>query len=135
MKLRRSCAKTVTDKVVDASAIVALLFDEPSQSAVVRRLSGAALFAPALLEFEVGSACLKKIRARPAERDALIEACSLFRRLWIALCEIDIADAIVLAERTRLSLYDACYLWLSRALRAELVTLDLQLAKAEAATR
>jgi len=36
-----------------------------------------------------------------------------------------------LAERMKLSLYDASYLWLAHALGAELVTLDDRLARAD----
>jgi predicted nucleic acid-binding protein len=39
--------------------------------------------------------------------------------------------AIALAERTKLSLHDASYLWLAHALGAELVTLDDKLARAD----
>jgi predicted nucleic acid-binding protein len=42
---------------------------------------------------------------------------------------------IVLAERTKLSLYDASYLWLARTLGAELVTLDENLLRADRALR
>jgi predicted nucleic acid-binding protein len=43
----------------DASAIVALLFNELTQKKVVARLRGASLHAPSLLEFEMANACLK----------------------------------------------------------------------------
>ena len=125
----------MTDKVVDASAVVALLFNEVTQQKVVARLRGASLHAPALLEFEVANACLKKIRASPGERELLLEAFSMLAELSIALEEINVAEAIALAERTKLSLYDASYLWLARALDAQLVTLDQKLARAEKALR
>jgi predicted nucleic acid-binding protein len=121
----------VTDKVVDASAIVALLFDELTRDEVVARLRGFSLRAPSLLGFEVASACLKKMRAAPGERDALLRAFSLFDRLSIAPEAIDLAAAIISAERTRLSIYDASYLWLADILGAELVTLDNRLARAD----
>ena len=38
---------------------------------------------------------------------------------------------MVLAEQTKLTLYDASYLWLASALDAELVTLDDKLARAD----
>jgi predicted nucleic acid-binding protein len=125
----------VTDKVVDASAVVALLFNELTQQKVVARLRGALLHAPGLLEFEVANACLKKMVASPRERQALLEAFSLLDTLSIALERINIAEAITLANRTSLSLYDASYLWLARALNAELVTLDDKLARADKALR
>jgi predicted nucleic acid-binding protein len=121
----------VTDKVVDASAVVALLFNELRREDVVPRLRGASLHAPSLLGFEVANACLKKMRAAPAEGETLLRAFSFFSELAIEPEQVELRDAIVLAERTRLSLYDASYLWLSRTLDAELVTLDDRLARAE----
>jgi predicted nucleic acid-binding protein len=121
----------VTDKVVDASAIVALLFDELTREKIASRLRDATLSAPTLIEYEVANACLKKIRAAPAERQTLLEAFSLLDSLSISLVAVDLDAAIVLAERTKLSLYDASYLWLARAFGAELVTLDDKLARAD----
>ena len=46
-------------KVVDASALAALLFDEPEAGAIADRLEDANLVAPALLGFEIASVCLK----------------------------------------------------------------------------
>jgi predicted nucleic acid-binding protein len=130
MKPRGSSAKIVTDKIADASAIVALLFNEPARDRVVARLHGSSLHAPSLIAFEVANACLKKMRALPSERAALLQAFSLFDRLSIELEPVDVAATIVLAERTKLSVHDASYLWLAHALNAELVTLDAKLARA-----
>jgi predicted nucleic acid-binding protein len=121
----------VTDKVVDASAIVALLFDELAREKIASRLRDATLSAPSLIEYEVANSCLKKIRAAPAERQMLLEAFSLLDSLSISLVTVDVNAAIILAERTKLSLYDASYLWLARAFGAELVTLDDRLARAD----
>ncbi|HEY7297781.1 MAG TPA: type II toxin-antitoxin system VapC family toxin [Xanthobacteraceae bacterium] len=125
----------MTDKVVDASAVVALLFNELTQEKIVPRLRGASLHAPDLLEYEVANACLKKIRASPGERQLLLEVFSLLNALSIALERINPAETIALAERTNLSVYDASYLWLARALDTELVTLDDKLAPADNALR
>ena len=121
----------MADKVVDASAVVALLFNELTRDEIVPRLREATLHAPTLIGYEVANACLKKIRAAPAERQALLEAFSLLDALPISLVTVDLDAAIVLAKRTKLSLYDASYLWLARALDAELVTLDGRLARAD----
>ena len=121
----------MTDRVVDASAIVALLFNGLTREAVVERLRGATLHAPFLPGFEVANACLKKMRAAPVERQALIEAFSLFGELPIAPKAVDLGEAINLAERAKLTVYDASYLWLAHALGAELVTLDEKLSRAD----
>jgi predicted nucleic acid-binding protein len=91
------------------------------------------ILAPTLLRYEMGSVCLKKIRRHPEERANLLEALALLPRLDIQEVEIPIVEVIELAEREGLTAYDAAYLWLSRALGVELVTLDTGLD--EAATR
>jgi uncharacterized protein with PIN domain len=44
-------------KVVDASALAALLFGEPEGEAVAAQLDGARLVAPCLLGFELANVC------------------------------------------------------------------------------
>jgi predicted nucleic acid-binding protein len=117
----------VTTKVVDASALGALLFGEPDASLVVERLDNADLAAPWLLPFELANICLKKMRRHPPLRDQLAAAFAMLANVEIAMVEIDHGEVVDLAERTGLTAYDASYLWLARKLGAELVTLDHQL--------
>jgi predicted nucleic acid-binding protein len=50
-------------------------------------------------------------------------------RMNLARHDVELAETVGLARQNGLSVYDASYLWLSRHLRAELVTLDAKLAK------
>jgi predicted nucleic acid-binding protein len=117
-------------KVVDASALGALIFDEPDAARMAEELSGARLIAPALINFELASICLKKIRNHPSKTSQLMEAFKLAERLSIETVAVDHVEVIELAERTRLTTYDATYLWLAQKAGANLVTLDKRLAKA-----
>lgn len=117
-------------KVVDASALAALLFGEPEGPAVATRLENGELIAPALLGFEVANICLKKMSRHPNHRDALLEAFAIFRRMAIEMVEVDHDDIVRLAEDAGLTAYDASYLWLARQHRGELVTLDKRLNRA-----
>lgn len=119
--------------VVDASALGALLFGEPDGAVVAERLRGGRLIAPALLPFEVANVCLKKMRRDPDQRDALMAAFAMLDRMEVGLVEVDHGEALILAERSGLTAYDASYLWLARRMSIELVTLDRQL-KAALAT-
>ena len=119
-------------KVVDASALAALVFGEPEAEAVAARLEGGRLTAPALLDFELANVCLIKMRRQPGAREALRAAYGLARRLNIETVAVDHAATLDLAETAGLTAYDASYLWLSRELGAELVTLDRALAAASA---
>jgi predicted nucleic acid-binding protein len=120
-------------RVVDASALGALLFGEPDGALVAGRLRGADLIAPALLPFEVANICLKKIRRHPDQRDTLMAAFGMLDRMEIRLVEIDHGGALVLAEGSGLTAYDAGYLWLARRTSSELITLDRRLAAAATA--
>lgn len=121
-------------KVVDASALAALLFGEPEAEAVAGKLGDARLVAPALLGFELANVCLIKACRRPEQRSALTAAFQLRDRLAVKEIAVDHDGTLELAATTGLTAYDASYLWLARQLGAELVTLDKQLAKAEAAS-
>lgn len=120
-------------KVVDASALGALLFGEPDGPAVAGRLRESRLIAPALLPFEVANTCIKKMRRHSDQRDALIAGFRMLHGMEIGIVEIDHSEAVILGERLGLTAYDASYLWLAMETRSELVTLDRRLEAASAA--
>jgi predicted nucleic acid-binding protein len=72
----------------------------------------------------------KKARRQPADAAAILMALerALDDRSGLAWRDVDHADAVLVAEATGLSTYDASYLWLAGALGADLVTLDRRLA-------
>lgn len=119
-------------KVVDASALVALLLQEPEAKAVAERLNDSTLIAPSLLGFEVANACLSKYRRHPGLGDFIWTAFRRRERLQIESAEVDHVEVLALAVRSGLTAYDASYLWLARTLGAELVTLDRKLAQSAA---
>lgn len=120
-------------KVVDASAVAALLFGELEGEAVAAGLQGFQLVAPALFPFEIANVYLTKARRERSQRDALRAAYQLVHRLKVEIVAVDHAAALDLAEATGLTAYDASYLWLSRDLGVELVTLDKKLMYSTAA--
>jgi predicted nucleic acid-binding protein len=117
-------------KVVDASALAALLFGEPDAERIAVRLGDARLVAPALLAFELANVCRTKCRRHAEQMPALRAAFALRRRLAIEELAVDQDGALDLAAAAGLAAYDASYLWLARALGAELVTPDPALAEA-----
>jgi predicted nucleic acid-binding protein len=119
-------------KVVDTSALAALLFGEPEAEEVVGLLDGARLVAPSLLGFELANVCVIKCRRHPHQREALLAAFRLRDRFAIQEIAVDHAAALEIALTTGLTAYDASYLWLARLLGAELVTLDKELQQAAA---
>jgi predicted nucleic acid-binding protein len=119
-------------RVVDASALGALVFGEPKAEEIARALGNAPMVAPALLWFEMASLCLKKVSAHPARAEQFLKAFALSRRLSIEILEVDHLAVLELARTTGLTTYDASYLWLARHLQGELVTLDRKIRKSAA---
>ena len=117
-------------KVVDASAIAALLFQEPNGESIVRQLEGFRLVAPTLFSYELANVCRMKCRRFPADQALLLAGFARRRRLEISERAVDHDAVIQLAAETGLTAYDASYLWLARRLGAEPVTLDAALLKA-----
>jgi len=119
--------------VVDASVLVSLLVegeDGWAGAAVPRAGAGGSLWAPHLVDAEVGNALRSLVLARKiAEEDAaaaLRDLASLPLRRIVHTGLLDRAWQL----RHNVSFYDALYLSLAELLGAPLLTLDARLAKA-----
>jgi predicted nucleic acid-binding protein len=122
----------VTRIVVDASALGAVTFGEPDAERWSRRLDGAAVFAPRLLQYELQSVAHKKCRQQPRRAADILSALarSLDPRSGITWLDPDPADVVLVANATGLTPYDASYLCLAGQLDADLATADRALAAA-----
>ena len=117
-------------KVVDASALGALLFGEPKAGEIADKLGDAPLAAPTLLWFEVASICLKKVNAHENKTEDILSAFNMMDRLPIQGVEVEHQEVVQMARELGLTTYDASYLWLALRLDGDLVTLDEKMHKA-----
>jgi predicted nucleic acid-binding protein len=95
----------VTLKVVDASALACVCFEEPEMLAIVRELTGSALFAPAIPACEMGNICWKRIRRTPELSAAILQEFAARKGFPVTIRNV-VLDG------------------LARTLHAELVTVD-----------
>ena len=115
--------------VVDASALAAVLFDEPEAAPIVASVAGE-LIAPSLLRYELASVCTTRLIRHPDRAGEIHARYRLLDTLAIDYFEPDWDHLPLLARRWALSAYDAAYLQLALARNAPLVTLDARLAAA-----
>jgi predicted nucleic acid-binding protein len=115
--------------VVDASALAAVLFDEP-EAAPVRASASGRLMASGLVRYEIASVCTTKLLRHPDRAGDIRSRYALLDELALELFEPDWKGLPALALRWALSAYDAAYLQLALARRAPLITLDARLAAA-----
>ena len=116
-------------KVIDTSALAAVVFAEPEGPEVVTQIQDYDLVAPHLLAFELANVCLTKIRRHPAQRELLLAGYHMANRLAIVFMTVDCPEVVLMAEEKALTVYDTAYLWLAKELEADLVTLDKTLAR------
>ncbi len=114
--------------VVDCSVISGALFAEHWQAEAEQQLAGRELNAPSLLQAEIANVAVKKIRRGFAE--SAMDGLQKLQLLDINLHRIDEMAVVELAQRYKLSAYDAAYLWLAADLKCPLATFDGKLAEA-----
>jgi predicted nucleic acid-binding protein len=114
--------------VVDCSALVGILFEEPWQAQASEKIHGRTMNAPFLLEIEFTSVALKK--NKQGYGPLADKALERFKALSVTLHQIAPPQVLALALQYKLSAYDASYLWLAAELKAPLATFDEKLAEA-----
>lgn len=120
----------MSETVVDASAIAAVIFGEDGADGIVDRIRSADLVAPVLIDYELANVCLNKKRRNPGRIDAILEGWRSREALRIERRTVDIDRVLATARATGLTAYDAAYLVLALESGADLVTLDRALAEA-----
>ncbi|MBI4483502.1 MAG: type II toxin-antitoxin system VapC family toxin [Acidobacteria bacterium] len=112
------------DLVIDTSALLAVLLDEPERPALVQATVGAALVAPASLPWEIGNTLSALTRRGRLTGKRAREVWSVYEKVAIRLLEVSIPRSLQIAEELRIYAYDAYVLEVARAQSAPLVTLD-----------
>lgn len=122
--------------VIDASALVAFLTNEPTAPEIAKLLQrwgseSSELNAPALARYEIANALTKQAAAGNLSHEAIDEAWAILDELPIVYHSLSNGPSVVRAALAlqRRSAYDAAYLALAEDLNADLWTLDGPLAR------
>jgi predicted nucleic acid-binding protein len=117
-------------KVVDASVIACWCFRESRWAEAAGLLQNAELHAPTLLAYELTSIARRKVTNYPEKATEISEALQIALSVPVQLDDVNHIDVLELALKTGITTYDACYLYLAKALDGFLVTFDQKLIKA-----
>ena len=116
--------------VVDTSAVLAVLLEEPTRPVLIAATEGCTLVGAPSLPSEVGNALVAGFRRRRLAAEAVLGAWSSYQKVRIRLADIDVRNALEIAVEFGLYAYDAYVLETARAERLPLLTLDGGLARA-----
>jgi predicted nucleic acid-binding protein len=109
---------------VDTSVLIAVLTSESEREMLVELTRGAELVAPSSVHWEVGNALSAMLRRTRITVDQCRDVLAAYERIPIRFVDVDIADALELAERHKLYAYDAYVIACAQTQRCGLLSLD-----------
>lgn len=112
------------DIVIDTSVIVAVIANEPVKSALIAVTTGANLLAPASVPWEIGNAFSAMRKRQRVTLAQVQKAVAAYHKISIRLVEIELSEALVLADQLGIYAYDAYVLRCALRMRCPLLTLD-----------
>jgi predicted nucleic acid-binding protein len=110
--------------LVDTSAVIAVVTNEPHKYAIVKATRGAELLAPTSLHWEIGNAFSAMMKRRRLSLDSAIAAVNEFKKIPIRLIDVDLESSLNIASANGMYAYDAYVLAAATAWHAPLLTLD-----------
>ncbi len=114
----------MTRIVVDASAVIAVVVNEPHREALIAATRGVTLISPASLPWEIGNAFSAMFRQGRISLEHAQTALAEAERIPIQLVEPALAEALQLAHELTIYAYDAYMIISARQYRCPLLTLD-----------
>jgi predicted nucleic acid-binding protein len=110
--------------VIDTSAILAVLLDEPQKEALVEATMGSIVCAPASLRWEVGNAATAGVKRRRLTKERARQLIADFEQITVRELAIDIGRAVDLGLELGIYAYDAYILEAARSSGFPLLALD-----------
>jgi predicted nucleic acid-binding protein len=110
--------------VIDTSAVLAVLLDEPEKQAVVEATMGSVVCAPASLRWEVGNAVTAGVKRRRLTTERARQLVTDFDQVTIRELAIDLLRAVDLGLELSIYAYDAYILEAARSSGFPLLALD-----------
>ncbi len=112
------------DIVIDTSAIIAVIANEPERNVLVESTQGADLIAPLSVHWEVGNAFSAMLKRQRVSLNQALAALDLYEHIPIRFVDVELSESLELANSWGLYAYDAYLLRCALKYHAPLLTLD-----------
>jgi predicted nucleic acid-binding protein len=110
--------------VIDTSAIIAVLVNEASKSAIIEATQEADLLAPASVHWEIVNAFSAMFKRERLNLEDALTAIVIYRQIPIRYVEVELEEALRIADELKIYAYDAYLLRCAEKYRVPLLTLD-----------
>ena len=114
----------IVEIVIDTSAILAVIAEQPEKTGLVRLTRGATLVAPASVHWEVGNALSAMFKRKAIGIQEALQLLEAYAAIPIRMAEVSLKQAVELSAKWNVYAYDAYVLACAINQRAPLLTLD-----------
>ncbi|MDR3144805.1 MAG: type II toxin-antitoxin system VapC family toxin [Treponema sp.] len=118
------------DVLLDASAIMAVILNEPNKDVVIKLTKGLTLLSPEIISYEIGNALISLYKRHKLKENAVIEAYKSFKKIPIRTLAVGMEKALEIACKYKVYAYDAYYLEAAKRLNLSLITFDIPMQNA-----
>lgn len=115
------------DIVIDTSAIVAVIFNEPERNAIIKKTTGQTLIGPGSISWEICNAFSAMFRQGRLTLEEALRGLEIFEQIPLRYINIDFSHTLKIAKQSKIYAYDAYFLDCAIRYNTPLLTLDKQL--------
>jgi len=117
------------DIVIDTSALIAVMVDEPERSKIIELTIGNTLIGPASIPWEIGNAFSAMFKRKRISLEEALKGLAIFETIPIRYTNTDFARAIKISSEADIYAYDAYFIDCALRHKSPLLTLDRKLQK------
>jgi predicted nucleic acid-binding protein len=112
------------DVLLDASAIMAVILNEPNREKVTNLTKNMVLSSSEVISFEVGNALVSLLKKHKLTTEEVLSAYKKYTSIPLRIAKVDIEKALKIACKYNIYAYDAYYLEVAYRLKLPLITFD-----------
>ena len=110
--------------VIDTSAMIAAIADEPDGDRVIRLTENAILVCPNVISFEIANSLTRMIRKKVIDKEKMSCLLKSFQQIPVKLFENKLEDVLEIGWNYKTYAYDAFFLDTAKSLNLPLLTFD-----------
>ncbi len=115
------------DIVIDTSALIAVIVDEPERDKIIEFTTGNTLIGPGSIPWEIGNAFSAMLKQDRLTLDEAQKGLSIFDTIPLRYVEINFSNALRLSKAINMYAYDAYFLDCAIRFKSPLLTIDKKL--------
>ncbi len=113
--------------VIDASALIAVIANEPEKAMLIQVTKGVDLIAPHSIDWEIGNAFSAMLKKARITLDQAIQAVELYQHIPIRFVDVELDESIKIAATLKIYAYDAYLIRCAIKYKVPLLSLDRNL--------